>query len=285
MGGFLFNFVFINMIKMIETLKLIVEQNVDDYDDNDFMDAFVSSFKNWVSTKFGEDSKKYPFSYFVKKYWKDFVRDVLGEEENQRILNNYGVPVHLIGKQLIRKGKYYVPSMRPEKKFTEKYKRHIQNFIESLDLPSWVRISFDEPVPNDVTLNISTDFPEMLKSEISIQPYDIQQNVKHFFQDFLGAEMGIPSHGGMQFNYSTKTFNEDAWVKNELNKKIKKDIKAMDIGKYIHSIRFEPKITTGEMKVVFKENTWGRGQTRWDIRNKIKNYLSELGYKRINVNE
>ncbi len=57
--------------KLQSIVRLVMEQvNLNDYDEEDFYDAFYSTFKQWINEKLGEDAKKYPFAgdIFPRKY-------------------------------------------------------------------------------------------------------------------------------------------------------------------------------------------------------------------------
>jgi hypothetical protein len=69
----------------------------------------------------------------------------------------------------------------------------------------------------------------------------------------------------------------DEWVKNVLNKKLKKEIKSLSPwSKYIHSIRFDVDGGRADMKIIFKD------EFRWNLRKEvvsgIREYLTNLGY-------
>jgi hypothetical protein len=78
---------------------------------------------------------------------------------------------------------------------------------------------------------------------------------------------------GKKLNY----VGMDEWVKNVLNKKIKKEIKSLvPYAKNIHSIRFDVEGGKANMKIVFKDDF------RWNLRKEvvsgIREYLTNLGY-------
>ena len=98
----------------------------------------------------------------------------------------------------------------------------------------------------------------------------------------MGVEFGNPVHGKINLNFNIKIENEDEWVKNVLNKEIKKHIKQMPDGNYVHSIRFEPKTDKAYMRIVYKEDS-SRRMRRYEFRNKVIEYLKGLGYTKIDV--
>ena len=131
--------VFLTESELISIVKRIVEDVEDDdeelidYDESDYHDVFNTIFKKWLTEK-GVDVTKYPYSYLFKKYSKEFHEYVYGEpisdedsedfEINRWDINNYA-------REILKKKLYKIPSLRPEVKFTEKFKKPIHYFIES----------------------------------------------------------------------------------------------------------------------------------------------------------
>ena len=110
----------------------------------------------------------------------------------------------------------------------------------------------------------------------------IHSRFKSLLENYLGVEFGNPVHGKINLNFNIKIENEDEWVKNVLNKEIKKHIKQMPDGNYVHSIRFEPKTDKAYMRIVYKEDS-SRRMRRYEFRNKVIEYLKGLGYTKIDV--
>ena len=55
--------------KLERIVNLVLEQvNLNDYEEEDFYDAYFSTFRQWIVEKLGEDIKKYPLSYLLRKY-------------------------------------------------------------------------------------------------------------------------------------------------------------------------------------------------------------------------
>jgi hypothetical protein len=71
-------------------------------------------------------------------------------------------------------------------------------------------------------------------------------------------------------------FGIDEWIKDVLNKQIKKHIRTFPEATQLKSIRFEPKTNGGDMKLVFKG--YPSFSTRGALRERIKSYLQQLGY-------
>jgi len=282
----------LNQTQLTEMVKTIVEQvemDLSQYDDNDFTDAFVFLFRNWIGNKLGEESKKYPFSFLLKKYGQEFLRETFGDSYSKYFgrdedVNITGYMIPRIGKYLIQYGVHSLPSLRGEEKFTEKYARHLPRLIKLLGIPSWVRIEIIEDKPNDVVVNLYVDYPSYLKQESSyLNQYNLQRKLKAILEDYLGVEFGNPVHGELNLNLNIISENVEPWIKNVLNKQIKKHIKSMPDGKNVHSIRFEPKISgNSDMRIIYKEYSH-RHMHQYTFRDNVKKYLEELGYHKIDV--
>jgi len=59
--------------KLQSIVRLVMEQvNLNDYDEEDFYDAFYSTFKQWINEKLGEDAKKYDKNLTMNDFeWMD----------------------------------------------------------------------------------------------------------------------------------------------------------------------------------------------------------------------
>lgn len=278
------------LINMVKTIAEQVNQDLSRYDDNDFSDAFFFIFRNWLGNKIGEDVKKYPFSYLLKKFGQEFLKETFGDKfEKYFSVSQYGEPsfsrseIPRIGKKLIQVGAHTLPSLRQEEKFTELYSKHIARLVKMLNLPSYARLELIEPTPQEVNANLYIDYPSFLKStEPTINEYNIEKKFKSLLEDYLGVEFGSPVHGEISLSFSLMLENEDKWVKNVLNKEIKKHIKQMTDGNQVHSIRFEPKTSRASLRIVYKEGS-SRRMHQFEFRNKVSEYLKGLGYTKIDV--
>jgi hypothetical protein len=153
-----------------------------------------------------------------------------------------------------------------------------------LELPSWVKVEIREDKPNEVLVNLRVDYGSYLKEKSSyLNQYNLQRKLQTLLEDYLGVEFGNPVHGNLNLTLEILSENEEAWVKNVLNKEIKKHIKAMPDGKNVHSIRFEPRISgNSNLRIVYKEYS-SRSMHLYDFRNKVREYLKGLGYHKIDV--
>jgi hypothetical protein len=280
------------LINMIKTIVEQVNQDLNQYDENDFVDVFISLFRNWIGNKLGEEVKRYPFSYLLNKFGQEFLEQTFGDKYEKYFGNNRNISfrniydISTFGRRLIEIGAYVLPSLRQEKKFTERFGKIILFIIEALELPSFARLELTEDKPYDIVATLYIDYPSYLKSEESSIRFSyhnpIQARLKSLLENFLGVEFGNPVHGKINLTFSVKLENEDEWVKKVLNKEIKKHIKQMPDGNYVHSIRFEPKLDKSNMKIVYKENS-SRRMHQYEFRNKVQEYLKGLGYTKIHV--
>ena len=266
--------------KLGEIISQIMEQvKLEDYEEEDFIEGFLITFRQWITEKLGDESKKYPLSYLLRKYGSDFEKDMGIETyesstsfSHYRLLNS--------GKRLAEKEKYSLPSMNAGIKFTEKYSKLLSLFIERIELPNYVSISLDERVPNKVEVRFDVDFPKMIMSQEykALSSGNLLYSLKKYLENFGGVEFGNPNYGQVQMNGKKLNYvGLDEWVKNVLNKKLMKEIKLLSqYSKYIHSIRFDVDGGRADMKIIFKDDF------RWNLRKEvvvgIREYLTNLGY-------
>lgn len=268
--------------KLEKIISTIIEQvqNLDDYGEEDFVEAFLITFRQWITEKLGDESKKYPLSYFLRKYGNEF-------EESMGISVGYGreytgldrYRIISVAKNIIKKGKYHLPSVTTETKFTDRYKKMLSHFFEKNQIPEYSSLDIIENEPNKVFLKFKVDFPKMITSETTnsrIKPDSILYDLKKFLQDYGGAEFGNPIYGQVDMRSSpTEYLKLDDWVKNVLNKKLKKEIKTLPGGNSIHAIRFEPTSNGASMKINFKDSFTG---SRSKVVSTVKEYLESQGY-------
>lgn len=267
---------------MIKFVSMIVEQvNLEGYNDEDFVEVFVNLFRPWVKSKHGDEVGKYPMSYLIKKYVEEFASDnkiqlqtYYGGGELKRIVN--------IGRDIVRKGDHQLPSLNTNTKFTERFKKPLLFLVDNLKLPDFINLQFDEETPNRVRGEIVVDFPKMIKSSNGPKsPYRISQKLQKSFEDYLGVEFGSPVHGKLDFYLNTTPtyVGLDEWIKKELNKNIKKQIKELPLAeRNISSLKFilNTNNIKGEIKVGWKRDArWG---DHHKVKEEVRNILKSMGY-------
>lgn len=268
--------------KLEKIISTIIEQvqNLDDYGEEDFVEAFLITFREWITEKLGDESKKYPLSYFLRKYGREFEESMgtsVGYGRQYTGLDRYRIIS--VAKNIIKKGKYHLPIVTTETKFTDRYKKMLSHFFEKNKIPEYSSLDIIENEPNKVFLEFKVDFPKMITSETTsstIKPDSILYDLKKFLQDYGGAEFGNPIYGQVDMRSSPIEYLKlDDWVKNVLNKKLKKEIKTLPGGNSIHAIRFEPTSNGASMKINFKDSFTG---SRSKVVLSVKEYLASQGY-------
>lgn len=253
--------------------------DVSGYSDEDFLDFFVETFKTWVHRTHGEEVKRFPMSYLVKRYLDDF-RNEYGLEERARY-SNVVTQMTRAGRGLAEKGKIKLPTLNRGFLFTEKFKKSVDYFVSQYNFPDFVHIIFEEQTPFNVLMKINVDFVPLMKYDGPVG--DIRsfgREFKTFITNFLGLEVGSPEHGNIRISDYGITYNGvDEWVKDFFNKKFKKEIKHNEnVKNGIHSIRFIPHVRDlqGQIELTFKRYI-GYGTERI-IKDSITEYLKSHDY-------
>jgi hypothetical protein len=266
--------------------NFLIESDESFYEDSDFVEVGIKLFRNWVKTKHGDEIGEYPLTYLFKKYFNDFIIDSLGPNYRAQSYGSTTRKLELIGREYVRRQLISLPTLRPNVKFTEKYKR-VFNFIKSnLKTPDYLDVKFTEESPYDLKMIMTIDYPKMLKSELP-KPYVVSiysDEVTKYLKDFMGTEMGNPIHGQLKFSTEVNIVNEEDWIKTEWNKKIKKGIK--EIPETSNKLRtIKGTIESGrnrrfDVKLGFTRNTYF--SEKHIIKQKIVDYLKSLGYNEDN---
>ena len=274
--------VIIKESELISLVKRIVE-NIE-YDELDYANAFFQIFMDWIRKNTPEKFWSYPVGFLIRKYSYPFIKDVTGDDFYSRTVVNkdYVIgryDIERIVKSAIRKGYYTLPSLYSEEKFIDKYKKIIPTVIENLELPEYVTVRFEENEPNFVKVFIDVLYSNMLLSENvkSINSNSIERKIKTFLENFVGVEFGNPAYGEISLTVTPlNLYGIDEWIKDVLNKKIKKHIRTFPEAKILKSIRFEPLSDGGTMKLIFAN--YPSYSSRNALRDKVRGYFKELGY-------
>lgn len=276
--------------EVVSLIKLIMEQDTkfdfSDIDDLDYYDALFLMFRNWVQQNLPDSEKDAPVSYLLDKFGKRFVLELMGDGEfpvdDNFEINRWNIPRIVQG--MVKKGKYKFPTKRKQDKFTDRFKKHIDYFISELNLPHWAKINLEEKTPYKVDFELELDFPEMIKSdgEEHISPHTVERKFRNYVEGYLGVEFGNPNYGNLDLNKkNTKFSNLESWVKNVLNKEIKTKIRALPYGRNVHSMKFEPKEGTSNLKIVFKGHASWNG--KHEFKQEVIRLLDDMGYKKIRI--
>jgi hypothetical protein len=243
----------------------------------DFLEVFFSKFRPWVKATHGDEAGALPMSYLIKKYINEFSQLYMRELP----WGNVSAKAVRLGKEIVSKGEYQLSSLRPEHNFLEKYAKPIKFFVEELNLPDFIQIKFNEPKPYQPNMEVTVDFEELLKYDGDVPSLDyINGKFRNFLTNYLGIDFGKSSHGGLNFTFPVAVFNkyEERWVKDELNKVIKKEIKKLPSAASLRGIKFIPSNKLGSSQIQMLRNS---GHYRLlNIKTEIENLLSSLGYNR-----
>ena len=269
----------LNESELVGVIHKIVESyNNDSYDDSDYIEVFLKFFRPWVKEKHGDEISNYPLSYLVKKYISEFAQDfeidptstILGYRDNIR-------NVAAVGKELVQKGKTKLASLQSKEKFTEKYKKQLDFLVNRLELPDFIKLDFIEEIPYNVIGRVRVDWEKLIKypTDKTFRANDISRELKNKIENFLGVELGNPTHGQLSLTFNKAYVGVEDWVKKTLNKEIKKEIRSLPRASILHAIKFETDGDKfgGELKLSFK-NWNGRN----DFKKQVENLLQELGY-------
>jgi hypothetical protein len=248
------------------------------YTNEDFMDAYLTLFREWASKNLDEKHRKYPISFLIKTYGDRFEKETSGESFNSKYdkgLSHYRIKNYIT--KLVNKGLFSPLTMQPEEKFTEKYSKFIPMFLERINLPEYVDLEFQEHEPNVVHVYPKVDFEKQLVSDKPLfDKWAFLKKIQHYFENYLGVEFGNPVYGQVSLTVSEPEIKGiDEWIKNVFNKKIKKDIKKMPFGSLINRIRLE-KTDQGKIKMHVYRSSWST--PRKDFVDGINAYLANLGY-------
>jgi hypothetical protein len=267
-----------------KTIRTILENmgdsnNVDlsEYTDEDFLEVFFEKFRPWIKMTHGDEASTMPMSYLIPKYIKEFGQLYSAREA-------YGSTVRKavsIGQAIVRKGERQLTSLRPQYNFLEKYAKPIKFFMEELNLPDFVEIKFSEPKPYYVKMDVIVDFEELLKYGGDLPSVgQISSNFKAFLTTYMGIDLGKATHGGLNLETPTSAINkyEERWVKDDLNKIIKKEIKKLPSASSLRGIKFIPNDKLGSSQLQMLRNS---GSYRLaNVKTEIENLLLSLGYNR-----
>ena len=283
-------YIFINMKYIITEshfnhyLRIIVEQEeeLDDYDDEDFAEVFFEYFRPWVKSKHGEDVGRYPMSYLLKKYFIEFCKEYGLEYDDDDEYWSYRQLINT-GKEIVIRKQHKLPTLRPSSKFTEKYSKQLNYIIKSLNLPDWLKINFIEEQIYDLEVNFIIDYDMFLKSSDDTTVSNYFDEFQKFLTDFMGVEVGNPSHGGLKLRDNIELTNNEAFTNPKSVKLLKSKIKSLPNADRIRSIKIDVNQNRVSIQLNF-DRGWRYDYTvRNDIRDEIYKMLEQEGYKRDKV--
>jgi hypothetical protein len=261
-------------------VKTVLESfNPKEYEDEDFVEVFLNYFRPWVKKKHGDEIGQYPLSLLIKNHINEFIEDY-GIETNPGWYGAYRNMVN-VGKELAIKGVHKMPNLKKEGLFTEKFKKAITFFTDRLDLPEWITLNLTENSPYVIRGFFNVDFNKSIrdKSEKNYRATDLSSEFVETLTNFLGIETGSVAHGKLDLNISGAFdyYGVDEWVKNKLNKEIKKKIRELPNSHVLHSVKFKTSTSNvgGIIDLTFKSNAWRHTTT---FTEEVRELLESLGY-------
>jgi len=264
-----------------KVVKTVLENfNPSEYQDEDFVEVFVNYFRPWVKKKHGDELGQYPLSLLIKNHMSEFAEDYDVADEIKGYYGAYRTMVN-VGRELARKGVHKMPTLKNEGFFLEKYKKAITFFTDRLDLPEWITLNLTEDSPYVVNGFFSVDFDKSIrdKSEKNYRASDLSVEFINTLTNFLGIETGSVTHGKLDLNINGGfTYQDvDEWVKQTLNKEIKKKIRALPNSHVLHSVKFNTSTNNvgGLINLTFKSNAWRHTST---FTEEVRELLESLGY-------
>lgn len=257
-------------------IPILLERfNINDYSDEDFVEVFVKYFRNWVKKKHGDEIGGYPMSYLFKKYDKEFFTDI-GFDESRHYYGSGAAKFVKIGRDIILKQLETLPSLEPNKKFTEKYEKQLDYLIKYLDIPDYVKLNIEEVRPNNVNVEFEIDFPSMLISDDDFTTLSSFNNLKKYLEDFMGIEYGSPSHGLLKLDYHVRTIGGEEFVKKIFTKQIKPELKKLPSSGAIHSMKITADSNKFTITLIYRQSSYY--STRNLIKKEIKDYFVANGF-------
>jgi len=244
---------------------------------------YWNQFLRFYAKETGKNiSSKVPISY-LDKLLRDEIIEKYGLEFGRYTASS---PSSIV-KQLINKGDIEFETFRPEEKFTEKYKKVLSKIISKIKINPKYTVEISEERPNEVRLDIGIDIEDWLKlsTKDKIEANNFAGNLRTNIQKFLGVDFGSPVHGRLQINhYRTDVKNGDEWIKNVMNKKIKKEIKDSIFGWFIQ--RMSIKIERDKLKISIvqpRRGGFGYGDNRTNFYRFMDDLFEKYGYNKESV--
>ena len=244
---------------------------------NDLID-YWNQFLRFYANETGKNiSSKIPISYLEKMLKDEIIKKY--ELEN----STYSLNIPSLVRQLIKKGAIEFETFRPDEKFTEKYEKAISRILDKLksDLNPSYKVDLIENNPYEVRLFLFIDIEDWLKlSEDERQfAYKVGSMFGNSLKKLLGVEFGSTIHGKLNY-YSNQPAiqNFDTWMKNVMNKKIKKEIKESEFGRYIQRMKVGFSSDKLRIDIVHSRAYRYSAVSNSNIRSLITELFEKMGY-------
>ena len=271
-------------------VTLVLEQEQEDWEffsKVDYVHAFIKVFKNWVETTKQINFADFPFSYLLAKYGQEFARkhklieddeddDYDDEDEEYR----YDVrTLERWGRDLMKLGLIKYPSLREQGTFLGRFGKAMERFIAMKKYPDYIKVELEEPKNFVLQPKVSIDMEAGLKSDYprSFGKYDFNRELEEYVKNILGIGIGSPTMGKVKFEYPIVDVDKDTFVKEVVNKVLKKEIRKLPNAKHLQSIRLEfsdqPSMT---IKLIFKG--YPGYNERSSVRDGAREILQSMGF-------
>jgi len=264
-----------------KVVRTVLESfNPKEYQDEDFVEVFVNYFRPWVKKNHGDEIGQYPLSLLIKNHMKEFAEDYGAADVVTGYYGAYRTMVN-VGRELAQKGVHKMPSLKNEGLFLERYKKAITFFTDRLELPEWITLNLTEDSPYVVNGFFSVDFDKSIrdKSEKNYRAAELGNDFMETLTNFIGVEIGSVTHGKLDLNMSGAFVYQgvDEWVKQTLNKEIKKKIRALPNSHVLHAVKFKTSSNNvgGLIELTFKSGAWRHTST---FSEEVRELLENLGY-------
>lgn len=268
-------------------------------EDYDYALIFFDMLRDYAFSKNPSLRKNINMSFLMSNFLDDFMRHHNITKESMRYVSGSRVP-ESVGRELFEKGLYDLYIYNPEEKITQKFGTVIQKLIKTLKIPSDIKIDFVEDVPNEINIEFSIPYSELVKKqETELESY-LQIFGNHYnyrgsghkayklielIYYWLNLSKGRPTTGGVDISSSTNLIDRESWTKSflkELRAKIRNN---PELNGRIKSIKLTEKGPRNEIDVILKDpsqyESWmRRSENRVIVQNifdSIKKLISSEG--------
>ena len=243
----------------------------------DYID-YWNQFLRFYANETGKNlSPKIPISYLEKTLKDEIIKKYELES------SPYSTNVTSLVRQLIKKGAIEFESLRPDEKFTEKYEKAVSRILDKLksELNPAYKVDLIENEPYVVRLFLNIDIEDWLKLSEAEKQYASRMGsvFGNTLKKLLGIEFGPTIHGKLNYYSNNPAIdNFDTWMKNVMNKKIKKQIKESEFGKYVQ--RMKVGFSSDKLRIDIIPNRQYRytAQNSGGLRDFIPELFEKMGY-------
>lgn len=261
-------------------VSMIMEEvSLKDYTQEDFVDVYITVFKNWVKENYGESEINYPFSYLKKKYEDKFFETY--NLKKQTWGGEYSMMAKA-GKELVELSLHsyeQVPSTDSswfDKPINQKLWKKVENQFK---LPPYMKLEVVETRPRNLELRVNVDFVDFIKSPEK-NPYPttwrLLTEIQRYMQKYGGVKFGNPLHGDLQLTEGHYNFEgHEDWLNKTLKKEIKPKLKKEVTNPAFRGLKYEMKNGVPTIKVLFTSRSWSSKDETFQ---QVANVFRDLGY-------